>query len=178
MTKAELVKALGIDKESFDYALPQDWVDEVAKCLPGQMRGQIVPNFVWLYDEKAEIFGRPCSLSFEGNEILSHILMHPQLYLHAKHYECPPLTLQQAFLLGRVLGLAEGGWQNDALEVVKQDPNFFLRLRNELDLYQAGKLTKIEEGHWGLEPFLRKMASDYKFDLGDRIVKEVSREER
>jgi hypothetical protein len=87
MTKADVVKKMGLDKETFDYALPQDWVNEVRKHLPEELKEMIVPNFVWLYDEKARMSGRPCSLSFTGNKILSVILCRPTLHLSGRYYE-------------------------------------------------------------------------------------------
>lgn len=91
MTKQEAVKQQGLEHETFDYALPQNWVDEVSKHLPEHLKNQIVNNFVWLYDDysAARIFGRPASLSPGGNEILSHILNRQGLFLEARYWKSP-----------------------------------------------------------------------------------------
>ena len=51
--------------QTVDYALPLQWVQECNK------RGfDVVPHFVWLYDTT---FGRPASLTPEGDVILSRM---------------------------------------------------------------------------------------------------------
>jgi len=160
MTKEDVTKSLGLDKETFDYALPQDWVDKVYKCLPQNLQDGIVPHFVWLYDKEAKIFGRPCSISPMGNLILNSIINIPNLHMNARCYvkPIPPTpTLQQAFLLGRVLGLVEGGWNNDALDVAGDDSSFFKPLSDELDKGGGDK--------WGLGSFLKDWAKELGFDL-------------
>ena len=61
MTKEEAVKALGI-KGTFYYALPQEWVETVQ----AEIGVDPVPHFVWLYDEEAPLFGRPCPITAAG----------------------------------------------------------------------------------------------------------------
>lgn len=79
MTKLELIKKRGLeDKEargelSYDTALPQDWVDEVVSWTRKTWssyyvkRGigyhEIIYGFVWVYDQKSRVFGRPCPLT-------------------------------------------------------------------------------------------------------------------
>jgi hypothetical protein len=49
------------EKGSFDYALPQYWVDHVMATT-----GLFPNGVVWLYDEKAPAFGRPYAVSMYG----------------------------------------------------------------------------------------------------------------
>lgn len=87
-SKDDIAKAMGLETAgAFDYALPQDWVNSVTQFVGSELGEWIGPSFVWLYDDQAPNFGRPCSLSYKGNEILSHILMKPELYLGARQYE-------------------------------------------------------------------------------------------
>ena len=53
---------------TFDYALPQPWVDMVQK-LSG-LEENICGNFVWIYDSRAKIFGRPFPLTAEGSVLI------------------------------------------------------------------------------------------------------------
>ena len=62
---AEVINLLGVDKQTFDYALPQQWVDEMVKTV-GDPRG----HFVWLY-EKGSFTGCPRPLTEEGIELLT-----------------------------------------------------------------------------------------------------------
>ncbi len=87
-SKEDIIKELGIT-DTFDYALPQEWVNIVRQYLPTELKDQIVPSFVWLYDKEAKLFGRPCSISFTGNEILAHIALRPQLFCGARYYSRP-----------------------------------------------------------------------------------------
>ena len=67
MTKEQLVKKLGLQEKTFDYALPQDWVDDVihvTKCLYNE-----ACMFVWLYDERGDSYGRPFPLTDEADEL-------------------------------------------------------------------------------------------------------------
>jgi hypothetical protein len=62
----ELVEPLVASGElgTFDYALPQAWVDDVYKTLA------IFPHgFVWSYPEKS-IFGEPFAVTQEAKDIL------------------------------------------------------------------------------------------------------------
>lgn len=61
VTKESIVKLLGVDQQTFDYALPQDWVEDIGH--------NAVPHFVWLY-EKGSIFGCPRPLTSEGIDML------------------------------------------------------------------------------------------------------------
>jgi hypothetical protein len=69
MTIREAVKLLGIDKETFDTALPQPWLDSAVKKT-GADYHKALSSFVWLYDSVASIAGRPFALTSEGNRIL------------------------------------------------------------------------------------------------------------
>lgn len=84
MTKAERVKQLGLDKFTFDYALPQQWLDSAADFLkenypekydnieqgnPGPYE-VILGGTVWLYDEHARYGGRPYPITPQAREAL------------------------------------------------------------------------------------------------------------
>ena len=71
MTKQEMVEALEMQDSSFDYALPQDWVDSLAlKVKPLFTYDDIIFRLIWLYDDKAPVFGRPYPLDFIGKSLL------------------------------------------------------------------------------------------------------------
>ena len=78
MTKqqaAESVKYL--EGKTFDYALPQTWLDHVAYCLKtvdDNIYHKVLGNFVWLYDEEANISGRPYPITDEGKDIAISLL--------------------------------------------------------------------------------------------------------
>ena len=58
-TKGDLGSLLGLS--SFDYALPQDWVDKVKT-----MGIDPVPFYVWSYDTPGStVFGKPLNLAEE-----------------------------------------------------------------------------------------------------------------
>jgi hypothetical protein len=64
MTKGELVAKLNL--KTFDYALPQTWVDAA------YARGwDVVPHFVWCYDQDCE--GVPYPLTDEGLRMLGQM---------------------------------------------------------------------------------------------------------
>lgn len=53
-----------IDAQTFDTALPREWVDSMKKL------GEDPRNhFVWAYDE-GSVFGRPASVSEYGDQML------------------------------------------------------------------------------------------------------------
>lgn len=60
ITLSEVIKLLGVDQQTFDYALPQNWVDDMVARV-GDPRG----HFVWLY-EKGSCFGVPRPVTHEG----------------------------------------------------------------------------------------------------------------
>lgn len=73
MSKEEMVKKLGIEKlpgyRAHDYALPHPWCEDVL-----EKTGHWPPDvMIWLYDEKAPIFGRPYPLNILGWVILRMI---------------------------------------------------------------------------------------------------------
>ena len=70
MTKQQAFeKAIkGKEYKTFDFALPQYWVDKMTKIWAYD---KITSNFVWLYDNYAPLSGRPFSITDEGNIILS-----------------------------------------------------------------------------------------------------------
>src|SRR5581483_1099697 len=72
VTKADAVKIIGIENETFDYALPQPWVDEVVK-VTGHPYPAIIGQLVWLYDAAYRYGGRPCALTLEANKLLGDI---------------------------------------------------------------------------------------------------------
>jgi len=95
-TKIEIMKEMELDNEVFDFALPQKWVDEVTYYLNDILSeeetskyGAVVSNFVWLYDKDYTLFGRPCSLSEEGNKILSTLrdTDMKSLFLNGRFYK-------------------------------------------------------------------------------------------
>jgi len=72
ITKETLVKDHGIEDKSFDYSLPQDWcyaVRDITGIYPAF-------DFVWLYDEKAPMFGRPYPLNIAGWVIMALLPDH------------------------------------------------------------------------------------------------------
>lgn len=70
--KEEAMKRLGKGDETFDYALPQPWVDKASeKAKKHGFQGlDVVEGFVWLYDEKARMMGRPFPLTERARRIL------------------------------------------------------------------------------------------------------------
>lgn len=75
MTKGEAVKQRGIENHSFDYALPQTWVDMVIKYFEPYFskytHEQIVSNLVWYYEDNS--FGRPFGITDLGDEIVRRL---------------------------------------------------------------------------------------------------------
>jgi hypothetical protein len=66
MTKEAATRARGKGDAVFDYALPQNWIDEVY-----QLTGIYpAPYFVWLYE--GSIWGRPYPISEAGKELLAN----------------------------------------------------------------------------------------------------------
>lgn len=81
MTKDEAfkrrIKVLELTYDAVDFALPQQWVDETVVKVRRIGRGEfedvhsrVCAQFVWLYDSKAPIFGRPFPLTDDGEMIL------------------------------------------------------------------------------------------------------------
>ena len=70
MTKQQAFeKAIkGKEYKTFDFALPQYWVDKMTK---GWAYDKITSNFVWLYDKHSSLSGRPFPITDEGEAILS-----------------------------------------------------------------------------------------------------------
>lgn len=70
MTKKELAeKMIPVEfHNKFDYALPQNWVDE-AQALAEFVH--VASHFVWLYDTRGGIFGRPFPLTVDGANLIS-----------------------------------------------------------------------------------------------------------
>lgn len=50
----------------FDFALPEGFVHDAGGCSGADPRG----HFVWLYDSRAKIWGRPYPLDHVGMDIL------------------------------------------------------------------------------------------------------------
>jgi hypothetical protein len=69
MTKREVCEADPYLREHvFDYALPQEWLDEIA-----EVTGQYEPGFfVWVYDKQGGLSGRPYPVVPEGHELLAN----------------------------------------------------------------------------------------------------------
>lgn len=85
-SKEQRVKELNIT-DTFDYALPQGWVNACdnflfsvhagASGVSNLIKGQsVVPHFVWLYDKQAKIFGRPFPLTTRGKRMLKFLHQH------------------------------------------------------------------------------------------------------
>ena len=71
-TVGEVVREIGLDGMpgvSFDFALPQDWVNEATRLAGANPCGHVV----LVYDSRAKIFGRPYPLDYVGVDIV-HIL--------------------------------------------------------------------------------------------------------
>ncbi len=64
MNKIELMKQIR-PNTTYDLALPMQWVDSLHDNYKIPYRC-IISNFVWLYDEKSSIFGRPFPLTMAG----------------------------------------------------------------------------------------------------------------
>jgi hypothetical protein len=67
MTKKEVCdKDEYLQKNTFDYALPQEWVDDFYNLM------KVYPTsyFVWIYDEYSPLFGRPYPITDEGKRLL------------------------------------------------------------------------------------------------------------
>lgn len=68
MTKRDLIDADAyLAANTYDPALPQDWVDDVYR-LTGVYPA---PLFVWIYDAEARIFGRPYPLDDYAKDLLT-----------------------------------------------------------------------------------------------------------
>jgi hypothetical protein len=91
MTKLELAEKLLADK-TYDLALPQPWVDDVADLL--KRRGSIweyrdiTYGFVWLYDKEAGMCGRPFPLTYQARRILM-MVENPQPLVIQRTFFCP-----------------------------------------------------------------------------------------
>lgn len=80
MTVEQAVKLVLPEGATFDYALPQTWMDRTTERLMtldkhrGKERYEVYRlaygHFVWAYDEPHGVFGRPCALTTTGNEVL------------------------------------------------------------------------------------------------------------
>lgn len=75
MTMREAAEAAQLRGELcrvFDYALPQDWVDEVYK-----LTGKYPPHmgFVWAYPDsgRGHVYGMPFALTDEGHELIAQL---------------------------------------------------------------------------------------------------------
>lgn len=70
-TKGQLAEQVVPRDYSFDYALPQHWVDAMYE------RGQdVVPHFVWVYPRSGgdvSMFGFPYPLTEEGKVMLCRV---------------------------------------------------------------------------------------------------------
>ena len=63
MTKMELVNSIA---DNVDYALPQDWVNDVIRVLGNDP----CPHFVWYYPPTGGVFGMPMPITMDGYHIL------------------------------------------------------------------------------------------------------------
>lgn len=73
LTKKELAERI-YGTMSFDYALPQGWLNNVANELEVST-GKIVSQFVWLYPDKS-ILGEPGPLTMEAVDLLEQLGTH------------------------------------------------------------------------------------------------------
>jgi hypothetical protein len=72
ITRGELAERM-FEGETYDMALPQQWVNHVLEHLPEARSpewGSFYFGFVWLYDEQAKHCGRPAPLFREAREML------------------------------------------------------------------------------------------------------------
>jgi len=72
-SKEDLVKEQGLEDKSFDYALPQSWVEEVYQIVAkgGYSWDDILCGFIWLYDVPYRLFGYPFPLTYQAGCILA-----------------------------------------------------------------------------------------------------------
>ena len=62
------------------------------------------------------------------------------------------MTNQEAFLVGRALGLAEGGWWNDALDALVDCPRpLFERVEGFLPIAESKRALHISIQSWAAE---------------------------
>jgi len=79
MTKEDIYKIDPyLQNHTFDYTVPQPWLDDLAR-VTGQYRSGF---FVWMYDNKCRMFGRPFAIVPEGWELLAN-------YVHKPNYLLP-----------------------------------------------------------------------------------------
>lgn len=75
----EIMKELGVTAQ-YDTAKPEPWMAAMAE--QGFDRADLFQNFVWLYDEKARLWGRPFNYMAAYGRLL--------LTKYAEHHEnCP-----------------------------------------------------------------------------------------
>ena len=67
MTKHERAAAAGI--QTFDTALPQQWLDRV-RALTGEYP---LADFVWSYDPPHRVIGRPAAITEAGTALLARL---------------------------------------------------------------------------------------------------------
>jgi len=85
-TKADRIRQLGLNEYTFDYAIPQDWLDRAVAYLKknflysyelkshemykGNPYQILIGGLVWLYDLHGATFGRPYPITKEAKHAL------------------------------------------------------------------------------------------------------------
>jgi len=64
-TKGDVMESLGVNF-TYDYALPQPWVDDVEN----KTGENPCPHFVWSYQEDGDVWGRPFPITEAGKLIM------------------------------------------------------------------------------------------------------------
>lgn len=77
MTAGEAARLVLGEGATWDAALPADWVNKVVEqCGEHVTHATIYREFVWAYDGRWRIGGRPCPLTTKGNAVLRTINAH------------------------------------------------------------------------------------------------------
>ncbi len=115
MTKEQAfrIAIAGRTYDSFDYALPQQWVDKAANKTESDP-SRLAEQFVWLYDDQAPTLGRPFPVTKWGRELLEDVEMKVLFCINCENQavweyqncEGIPMSLcqtcKEAFELGQV----------------------------------------------------------------------------
>ena len=71
-TKGELASEQ-LAGETFDCALPQNWIDHMVKVLELEPSVNVAGHFVWHYPSNNSLFGQPHALTLTGQQWLESI---------------------------------------------------------------------------------------------------------
>jgi len=83
-TKADRIRQLGLNEFTFDYAMPQDWLDRANNYLRENYPGLygkdglnpyqiLIGGIVWLYDKHGGLFGRPYPITRTAKDTLERL---------------------------------------------------------------------------------------------------------